>query len=138
MQKRILVPLDGSAPVEAGVLYIQNRANLPTRTSFLSPLLQKSQASFLFRIRRSLPALWMKGKRRLYPSAISNRVEGEGIKTSLFMRKGPLAEAILAVADVTTVDTIRNPHMALFKRTQQLIVSMADQLCHLSGSPAPP
>jgi len=57
-------------------------------------------------------------------------VEGEGIKTSLFMRKGPLAEAILAVTDATTVDMIGNPHVSLFKRIQQVIASTADRLSH--------
>jgi len=90
MHKRILVPLDGLAPVEAGVLCAQNRAK-PARANivlFITPPKTDSEFSFS---NQSFTSCFMEGrevKARIYPNAISNGVEGEGIKTSLFTRKG--------------------------------------------------
>ena len=91
MHKRILVPLDSSAPVKAPVLYVQNRAKF-TRANivlFITPPKTDSEFSFS---NQSFTSCFMEGrevKAHIYPNAISNRVEDEGIKTSLFVGKGP-------------------------------------------------
>jgi hypothetical protein len=59
-------------------------------------------------------------KKHIYPNTTSNRAEGEGIKTSLFMRKDPSAEVILAISDAAIFDRKGNPHLASFPCIQQL------------------
>src|SRR5215211_4094926 len=82
MYKRILVPLDGLSPVEAGVLCAQNRAK-PTRANivlFITPPKANCEFSFSNPSFASCFTDGREAKTHIYPNAISNGVEGEGIK----------------------------------------------------------
>ena len=85
MYRRILVPLDGSAPAEAVVNLAQGHSL--SEPSAVSSLVDGLEA-----------------ETQTYPTAIIACVQGDGMQTFSLIYESSTAEALLAVADVIRVD----------------------------------
>lgn len=136
MYKKILVPLDGSALAEAVLLHVKALAQPETEVALLRVALYPTY-DYVF----SSPAVAatlteeIENESEKYLREMSALLQAQGLKTSIAVTGGPVADAILDYADAIGADLIAMSTHGRSGVARWLIGSVADRV--VRGSPMP-
>ena len=136
MYKKILIPLDGSQLAEAAIHHVKALIEPETEVALLRVALYPTY-DYVF----SSPAVAatlseeIEDESEKYLREIQARLQAEGLKTSIAVTGGPVADAILDYADAIGADLIAMSTHGRSGVARWLIGSVADRV--VRGSPVP-
>jgi len=136
MYKKILIPLDGSHLAEAVIAHVKALLEPDTEVALLRVALYPTY-DYVF----SSPAVAatlteeIEDESEKYLREIQARLQAEGLKTSIAVTGGPVADAILDYADAIGADLIAMSTHGRSGVARWLIGSVADRVVRGSSAP---